>query len=103
MLAETPVARSIGPRMAAAFKTSIEKHERSSASEALASDALQRVLGPCMPHQPGGQCMWGVVIESAPEGLHQASGEGQMTLRGLGLTFAVQRRHCLGPPPPFGA
>ena len=95
VLTATPVAASVGPRMAAHFQVAIELHERKSASD-VASEALHRVLGPCLPDQPGEQCVWGVVIESAPEGLHQASGEVQMTLRGLGLTFIVQRRHCIG-------
>ena len=40
------------------------------------------------------QCLWGVAIESDPEGLHASSAEEQFDLRGLGLVVAAHRLAC---------
>ena len=110
VLSETSIG-AIGPMLAAVLRDDIAAGDRdhdagggdgsAGAVRTTRRDelAVQRGYlrpGGCFPEREGVQCVWGTVVESEPEGLHQCSAQMQIDLRWSALTFAVHRRACKG-------
>lgn len=90
VLAATAIS-AIGPLLAGTLRDAFAARDLAVA----AADAA-RASSACMPEQPGQQCVWGVAVESEPEGLHQCSAEELFDLRWPSLTIIVHRRACDG-------